>query len=279
MSAEFQVEPSRNHLPPPSASLPFEDKVAIVTGASKLNPIGIGAAVAIELARRGLRAVTITSTPNSESRAHETANIIAQQGTQVLWMGVDHRQVADNIAVVERTVAEFGEVNYFVGAAGRMHIKPLLRETHEAIDEDIALMLGSHAHIAKALVDVCRRTKTLDRLSGIVLVGSVIGELGSIGQIGYGTAKAGIDGLVRNLFQELGRYGTRVNAIHPGFIATEMTEKMQGEEGQEFAKNRIAMGRMGQAEEIAKTVAFLLGPDSSYITGASLVVDGGLKFF
>lgn len=159
-----------------------------------------------------------------------------------------------------------------------MHIKPLLRETHEAIDDDIALMLGAHAHTVKAILDICRRTKTLEKLESIVFMGSVIGEHGSIGQIGYGAAKAGIDGLVRNLFQELGRYGTRVNAIHPGFVATEMTMAQQGEQGADFAQKRIALGRMAKPEEIAKTVAFLLGPEASYISGTSLVVDGGLKF-
>lgn len=240
--------------------------------------MGIGAATAIELAKRGLKAVTITSTPESETRARETAKIITEEGTDVLWMGVDHRQTADNIAVVERTVERFGEINYLVGNAGRMHIRPLLKETHEAIDDDLDLMLGSHAHTAKAILDACKRTKTLEDLHSIVFVGSVIGELGSIGQIGYGTAKAGIDGLVRNLCLELGRYGTRVNAIHPGFVVTEMTRAQQNEQGEDFTKKRIALGRMAQPEEIAKTIRFLLSTDSSYITGASIVADGGLKF-
>ncbi|MBI2018746.1 SDR family oxidoreductase [Candidatus Daviesbacteria bacterium] len=289
MPAQFELEPSEAALEKRASRSnvmihgtignEFAGKVAIVTGASKLEPMGIGAATAIELARRGLRAVTITSTLESESRAKETAKRIAQEGTYVLWMGVDHRQTVDNIAVVEETVGKFGEVNYLVGNAGRMHIKPLLRETHEAIDDDLSLMLGAHAHMSKALIDICRRTKTLDRLHGIVFVGSVIGDLGSIGQIGYGTAKSGIDGLVRNLYLELGHYGTRVNAIHPGFVATEMTQALQGEQGEAFAQKRIVLGRMAQPEEIAKTVAFLLGPDASYITGTSLVVDGGLKFF
>lgn len=257
----------------------FVDKVAIITGASKIEPMGIGAATAIVLASRGLRAVTITSTPESESRARDAAERIIEEGAHVLWMGVDHRQTADNIEVVKTTFQRFGEVNYFVGNAGRMHIKPLLRESHQAIDDDIDLMLKAHVHIAKALVDECRRTRTLDKLHGIVLIGSIIGDLGSTGQIGYGTAKAGIDGLVRNLYLELGGNGTRVNAVHPGFVATEMTKDLQNERGEDFAQRRIALKRMAQPEEIAKTVAFLLGPDASYITGTSLIVDGGLKFF
>lgn len=288
MPIEFQVNPSPAALARrESSSYPqpgilgneFAGKVAIVTGASRSNPMGIGAATALELARRGLKAVTITSTQESEERAKETAEKIAEEGTYVLWMGVDHRQTANNIVVVERTVETLGEVNYLVGNAGRMHIRPLLRETHEAIDDDLDLMLRAHVHMAKALIDICRRTKTLDRLQGVVFVGSVVGDLGSIGQIGYGTAKSGIDGLVRNLYLELGHYGIRVNAIHPGFVATEMTQALQGEQGADFAQKRIVLGRMARSEEIAKTIAFLLSPEASYITGTSLVVDGGLKFF
>lgn len=258
----------------------FEGKVAIVTGASKINPMGIGAAIAIELATRGLRAITITSTPASEERAKAVVTRITELGTEVLWLGVDHGRTTDNIDVVEGTVKQFGEINFLVSNAGRMRIRPLLTETHDEIDTDLDLMLGAHAHLAKALLDTCRKAKILDRMKSIVLIGSVIGELGSIGQIGYGAAKAGINGLVRNLYLELGRYGTRVNAVHPGFVATEMTQKQQQDErGQEFTRTRIALERMAQPEEIAKVVAFLLGPDASYVTGTSLVVDGGLKFF
>lgn len=288
MPVEFQVEPSRNALvqrlspafpAPGTLGNEFAGKVAIVTGASKTSPMGIGAATAIELAHRGLRAVTITSTPASQERARVAAERITKQGAGVLWMGVDHRQTEDNIAVVRRTFEEFGEVNYYVGNAGDMHIMPLLKETHQAIDGDIDLMLRAHVHLAKALADGCRRTRTLDRLHAIGLIGSVMKDLGGVGQIGYITAKAGIDGLVRSLYGELGGRGTRVFAVHPGFVATEMTAAKQNEEGAGFAQNRIALKRMGTPEEIAKTVAFLLGPDASYITGTSLVVDGGLKFF
>lgn len=286
MAVEFQVKGCRNEIASPDINRDRNDresgfvgKVAIVTGASKIEPLGIGAATAIELAKRGLSWITITSTPESEERARAVATAVAKEGADVLWMGVDHKKTEDNIAVVKRTLEEFGEINYWVGNAGRMHLKPLLRETHEDIDSDIDLMLKSHMHLAKALVDECRRTKTLTRLEGIVFTGSVIGEIGSVGQIGYGTAKAGINGLVRNLYLELGGYGTRVNAVHPGFVATEMTQNLQNEQGEEFAKTRVALKRMAQPSEIAKTIAFLLSNDASYITGTSIKVDGGLKFF
>lgn len=274
MSAEFFLEASALGL---SKGNEFAGKVAIVTGASRSNPMGIGAATAIELGRQGLRAVTITSTLDSEEQARETAGKIATQGTEVLWLGVDHRLVADNQMVVRTTIERFGSLHLVVGAAGRRYDGLSVRLPEETWDSAIDLMLKGNQFLGASAMRASNRTKTLE---AIVYVGSIIGELGNLGQTSYAAAKAGLDGVVRSQSQEWGDKGVRVNVVHPGYVATEMTRDLVGKpEIKEMAKTRISLGRMAQPEEIANLIVFLLSPRASYITGCSYRIDGGIRQF
>lgn len=286
MPAEFEVKASPAALARrESASYPqpgilgneFAGKVAIVTGASRSNPMGIGAATALELGRQGLKAVTITSTSDSEQQARDTAEKIAEQGTDVLWLAADHRQVSENQRVVATTLGRFGTLNLVVGAAGRRHDGISIKLSEETWDGAIGLMLKGNQFLGGQAMEQCLRSRSLQ---AVVYIGSIIGEFGNKGQVSYAAAKAGLDGVVRSQSQEWGARGVRVNVVHPGFVATEMTSDLVGNpEVEQMAKTRISLGRMAQAEEIANFVAFLLSPKASYVTGGSFRVDGGIKPF
>lgn len=289
MSAEFSSEGSRSlgiHIARTQRKTTdneFVGRVAIVTGASKSNPMGIGAATAIELARRGLRAVTITSTPVSEAEARVTAGIIKGYGTEVLWLSADHRLVSDIQRVIKTTFDRFGYLNLVVGAAGKRYDGLSVRMKEENWDSAIDLMLKGNQFLGAQAMEQSMRTKSLDdpykKLEAIVYVGSVV-RRGNKGQGAYAAAKAGIDGVVGTQSQEWGSRGVRVNAVHPGFVETEMTVDVMGKEGfDEFVKSRISLGRVAKPEEIADLITYLLSPKASYITGASFTIDGGIKPF
>lgn len=286
MPAEFEVKASPAALarresvsypPPGTLGNEFAGKVAIVTGASRSNPMGIGAATALELGRQGLKAITITSTSGSEQQARDTAEKIAEQGTDVLWLAADHRQVLENQRVVATTIERFGTLNLVVGAAGRRHDGISIKLPEETWDGAIDLMLKGNQFLGGQAMEQCLRSKTLQ---SVVYIGSIIGEFGNKGQVSYAAAKAGLDGVVRSQSQEWGARGVRVNVVHPGYVATEMTSDLVGNpEVEQMTKTRISLGRMAQAEEIANFVAFLLSPRASYVTGGSFRIDGGVKPF
>lgn len=286
MPAEFQVTPSPAALAldaipyiPQEGALgnEFAGKVAIVTGASRSSPMGIGAATAIELSKQGLRAVTITSTPDSEQQARETAQLIADQGTEVLWLSADHKLASENQRVVRTTIERFEALHFVVGAAGRRYDSLSVQLKEDYWDSAIDLMLKGNRFLGASAMRQSLRTKTLE---AVVYVGSIVGEFGNPGQDSYAAAKAGLNGVVKTQSQEWGSRGVRVNVVHPGFVTTEMTSDLVGKpEVEEMVKARFSLGRMAKPEEIAYLIAFLLSPRASYITGGSFRIDGGLKPF
>lgn len=293
MPAEFQKPPfpialalreSASYPNPGELGNEFAGKVAIVTGASRSNPMGIGAATAIELAKQGLRAVTITSTPDSEQKARETAEIIAEHGAEVLWLAADHRLVSENERVVKTTFDRFGYVNFVVGAAGKRYDGLSVRMKEENWDSAIDLMLKGNQFLGAKAMEQSMRTKTLDdpdkKLEGIVYLGSLVKYFGNPGQVTYAAAKAGLDGVGGTQSQEWGSRGVRVNVVHPGFVETEMTADLVSRPGfQEMIKTRTSLGRAAKPNEIANFIVFLLSPRAAYITGGSFRIDGGMKPF
>ena len=255
-------------------------KVGLITGAGTSNPMGIGLACALTLVRRGLDRVVITSTgstPEKIEQARQGAQMLAEEGAETLWLGVDHRLQEHNVAVVTRTFQEFGLINYFVGMAGRLRMVSVRRETVQNLREDIDLMLTANVEMTQVIFETAMRTKTINQVEAGVLGGSMMAHLVSGYQRGYAPAKAGLEGLASQLAGEFGKR-SRWNVVHTGYVRTEMTRELQklDPEG-ELARERIAVGRIAEPQEIANAVAFLLSPQASYINGATIVVDGGMK--
>jgi 3-oxoacyl-[acyl-carrier protein] reductase len=242
----------------------LEGRVALVTGASR----GIGRAIAERLAARGAKVACVAT---DAARCKDVAARCAELSDGARAYGVD---VADLAAVTELVVEvqkELGGLDVLVNNAGVTRDQLLLRMSEEDFDRVIAVNLKGAWNFSKA----CARP--LMKVRGrIVNISSVVGLTGNAGQSNYAASKAGLIGLTRSLAKELAGRGVCVNAVAPGFIATDMTAGIDAAAAAELA-SRIPLGRIGEADEIARAVDFLVGPGAAYITGQTLVVDGGLS--
>jgi 3-oxoacyl-[acyl-carrier protein] reductase len=237
-----------------------------VTGASR----GIGKAIAVRLARDGARVACVAS------RAENAAETVAACGERA-GGGVARAfgvEVADTTAVAELVGTiqkELGGLDILVNNAGITRDGLLLRMSEEDFDRVLAVNLKGAFNFIRAAA------RPLMKCAGrIVNITSVVGLTGNAGQANYAASKAGIVGLSRSVAKELAGRGVCVNAIAPGFIDTDMTAALDEKARTELVA-RIPLGRIGRPEEIADLVAFLAGPAGAYITGQTLVVDGGLS--
>lgn len=240
-------------------------KVAIVTGARE----GIGRAVALALAREGARVVAASRSIGEDS---EVVREVQALGSDVLPVRVDVASRADTRRMVEVSLNHFGQVDILVNNAGLSRPAMLHKMTEEQWDEVLAVNLKGAFNCLQAVVG-----HMMERGRGsIVNVTSAAGQVGTIGQINYSAAKAGILGLTKSAARELARYNINVNAIAP-FAETRMTETIATDPRfREKYLARIPMGRFGKPEEIAPAVVFLVSDEARYITGQVLGVDGGL---
>ncbi len=242
----------------------LENKNALVTGASR----GIGRAVSVRLAARGARVACVAT---SAENCAETVLACKQAGGEAAAFGVD---VADTSAVadlVSRVVEEFGGLDVLVNNAGITRDQLLLRMTEEDYDRVLDVNLKGTWNFLKAAA------RPLMKSHGrIVNVTSVVGITGNAGQANYAASKAGVIGLTRSLAKELSGRGVSVNAVAPGYIETDMTADIGEKAASELAA-AIPLGRIGGTEDIASAIDFLVGPGGSYVTGQTLVVDGGLS--
>lgn len=295
MPAQFEVEPSSAALekratlsvvvPPGTTGNDFAAKegqpgnLVIITGGNKMEPyMGIGPAVGIELARRGMDNIVITSTtkPESEAQARKAAELMANEGAKVYWRAVDHTQRADNIALIEAIYEQFGNINYLVGNAGAVRLSPTFRVKYDQIDADVATMLMSNYHLCKTIAERNHKNGTPQEFKAAAFTGSIVAHESTGWQTGYAMAKAGLIGLVSDLGAEFGEH-TRFNVVEFGFIRTHATRRLhESPAGQEFAAKRVAVKRIGEPQEAAKVIAFLLSDDASYVNRAVLRADGGL---
>ena len=239
-------------------------KIALVTGGSR----GIGRAVALELARQGAD-VAILYAGNTQA-AQATVEELTALGVKAQAWQCD---VADFDAVKE-TVAqvtkEFGGVDILVNNAGVTRDGLLL--TMKEADYDA--VLDTNLKGAFHLIRHCCRT-LMKRGGRIINISSVVGLMGNAGQANYAASKAGLIGLTKSVARELASRGVTCNAVAPGYIATEMTQAL-GEEITQRILQTIPLGRIGQAEDVARVVAFLAGEAGAYITGEVIRVDGGM---
>jgi 3-oxoacyl-[acyl-carrier protein] reductase len=243
-------------------------RVALITGAGSAN--GIGAACARALGREGA-AVAVTSTSD---RIHERRDELAADGYEAASFVADLTDRAQASAMVDAAIERFGRIDILVNNAGMLNVGipgfaflDFLHTDAATWDLEIAMNLGTAFNVTHRVAP-----GMVDRGWGrIVMVSSVTGPLATNpGSTGYGAAKAGMEGLMRGLALELGSHGVTANAVAPGWIAT------GSQTPQESAAGRATpIGRSGTPEEVAEVVAFLASDRASYLTGRSIVVDGG----
>lgn len=239
---------------------------ALVTGASR----GIGRAIATELARNG---ADVAIVGRDRAALDETAELCARARVGATAMAVV-ADVSSREAVegaVAACVERFGRLDAAVANAGQSEDALLLRLRDEVLDRLLAVNLKSAFHLCAA----ASRPMMKQRSGSIVLVSSIVGLTGNAGQAAYAATKAGLLGLCKSAAKELGSRNIRVNAVAPGLIETAMTEKMP-EAMREMLVKQAALGRPGTPQEVAGVVAFLCSSASGYITGQTIVVDGGV---
>lgn len=240
-------------------------QVAIVTGASR----GIGKAVAQALATAG--AAVIINYNGSAEAAEAVAEQIRENGGKAEAMKCNVADFTDSESFVKTVLDKYGRVDILVNNAGITRDNLIVRMTEEEFDAVLDTNLKGAFHMIKHLT----RTFMKQRYGKIINISSVSGILGNAGQANYSASKAGLIGLTKSVARELASRHICVNAVAPGFIRTDMTEKLP-EVARENAVRTIPLGRMGEPEDVARAVLFLAGEASDYITGQVLCVDGGM---
>ena len=241
----------------------IEGQVALVTGASR----GIGAAIALELARRGVKVVGTATTEDGAAKV--TQALAAFAGSRGAVLDVNDAKAGE--ALVDAIAKEHGGLHVLVNNAGITRDMLAMRLKDEDWDAVVDTNLKAVFRMSRAVM----RTMMKQRYGRIVNITSVVGASGNPGQANYAAAKAGVAGMTRALARELGSRGITVNCIAPGFIETDMTAALP-EEQQKSLLGQIPLGHLGKPADIAHAVAFVASPEAGYITGQEIHVNGGM---
>jgi 3-oxoacyl-[acyl-carrier protein] reductase len=244
----------------------FDGKVALITGASR----GIGRAIAVEMCKDGADVVLVGRDRDSlEETARECTSARAGSVAEVAIA-----DVADQAAVegaVSRTMERFGRCDYAVANAGQSVDSLLMRLKPETLDRMLSVNLKSAFYLCAAVTKPMMK----QRSGSIVLVSSIVGLTGNAGQAAYAASKAGLIALAKSVAKELGSRNIRVNAVAPGLIETAMTHALP-DAAKEALVKQAALGRAGTPKDVAGVVAFLCSDAAAYVTGQTIVVDGGV---
>jgi 3-oxoacyl-[acyl-carrier protein] reductase len=242
----------------------LQGQVALVTGASR----GIGQTIALALGRRG---ATVVGADINEAAAAEIQKTLDEAGIPGWGAVLNVTDAAAIEAVVGEIEKRFGAVSILVNNAGITRDNLAMRMKDEEWDAVIDTNLKAVFRLSRAVL----RGMMKARGGRIINIASVVGAAGNPGQVNYCAAKAGVAGMSRALAQELGSRNITVNCVAPGFIDTAMTRALADEQRNALLQ-KIPLGRLGQAEEIAHAVSFLAGPEAAYISGVTLHVNGGM---
>ncbi len=230
--------------------------VTVVTGGNR----GIGAAIARRLVDAGHRVVVASRSGTGPDECALTGAVSMDVSSAV--------SIADGLSRIEET---YGPIGVLIANAGITKDNLLMRMSDEEVDSVVQTNLSGSIRLCRGVARGMIRAKT----GRIVLISSVVGLLGSAGQVNYAASKAGLVGVARSLARELGSRGITVNVVAPGFVETDMTAELEESRRDEIL-SAIPLGRYASADEVAAVVEFLVGPDAGYITGSVIPVDGGL---
>ena len=239
-------------------------QIALVTGASR----GIGAAIAQALGKQG---ATVIGTATSAGGAENIAASLKAAGIAGIGVALDVNDAAQIDSVLAEVTANFGDVSILINNAGITRDTLLMRMKAEDWDSVISTNLTSVYRMSQAVL----RPMMKARVGRIISISSVVGHMGNAGQTNYAAAKAGMAGFTKSLAAEVGSRNITVNCVAPGFIETDMTAELH-EDIKTKMLERVPLGRLGNVNEIAATVAFLASPSAAYITGETIHVNGGM---
>ena len=242
----------------------LENQIALVTGASR----GIGAAIAQTLGQQG---AVVVGTATSASGADRITAALKEAGVKGKGIALDVNNAEQIDAVLKEIAAEYGTVGILVNNAGITKDTLMMRMSEDDWDTVISTNLSSIYRMSKAVLRPMMKART----GRIISISSVVGHMGNAGQANYAAAKAGMTGFSKSLASEVGGRGITVNCVAPGFIETDMTAKLPEDIKMQMLA-RVPLGRLGNVNEIAATVAFLASPNAAYISGETIHVNGGM---
>jgi 3-oxoacyl-[acyl-carrier protein] reductase len=240
----------------------LDGQIALVTGASR----GIGKAIATQLASQG---ATVIGTATSENGANAISEYLAAFGGKGVALNVTDKDSVD--ATVKSIADEYGSVDILVNNAGITRDNLLMRMKDAEWQDIIDTNLSAIFTLSKAVL----RGMMKKRYGRIVNIGSVVGSSGNAGQANYAAAKAGVIGFSKSMAREVASRGITINVVSPGFIDTDMTKSLSDDQREAIFKD-IPANRLGEPDEIAATVAFLVSNGAAYITGETIHVNGGM---
>ena len=242
----------------------LQGKISIITGSGR----GIGQATAIKFAKEGAKVIVCDVTPEW---IDETVAQIKANGGEAIGFYVDVRDLESINKMVAAVMVKYGRIDTMVNNAGIVMDSQLKNMTNDQFDTVIDINLKGTYNCTRAVVDVM-----LAQNSGVILnASSVVGLYGNFGQTNYAASKFAVIGMVKTWAKELGKKGIRANAVCPGFIKTPILNSIP-ERVLRAMEEKVPMGRLGTAEEVANVYAFLASDEASYVNGAVIEVGGGV---